>query len=84
MASWLFHDNFNQVLKECWAKDRVILENIDKFTSKIKILNKETFGDIFRKKNRLLSRLEGISRKLSFQDSSYLERLHADLWKEYE
>ncbi|XP_025703091.1 uncharacterized protein [Arachis hypogaea] len=49
-----------------------------------KVWNKEVFGDIHRKKNRILARLNGISLKLGFEVNLFLEDLQTELWKELE
>ncbi|XP_019465327.1 PREDICTED: uncharacterized protein LOC109363517 [Lupinus angustifolius] len=48
------------------------------------VWNKEVFGDIFKRKNRLLRRLNGITKKLALWSDAFLEHLQTDLWEEYE
>ena len=71
-------------MRNSWVKEANMEENIWTFSEAAKIWNKEVFGHILRKKNRLTLCLEGISNKLSFQQNIFLEKLHKVLWKELE
>ena len=84
LAPWLIHGDFKDMLEGAWLKDGIMEENIHSFVEVAKEWNKNVFGNIMRHKNRLLLRLEGISKKLSFQENKFLEKLQRDLWKEYE
>lgn len=52
-------------------------------TSNLKAWNRNVFGNIFRRKQRLLGRLEGINRVLLEYDNKRLEDLRDQLWSEY-
>lgn len=58
-------------------------ENISKTTQNLIIWNKDIFGNIFKKKHRLLRRLEGINRVLLSNHSDRLIALREQLWQEY-
>ncbi|XP_025632512.1 uncharacterized protein [Arachis hypogaea] len=84
LASWLTHENFNSMLKTN-SKDEISLDqNVTNFMEAAKVWNKEVFGDIHLKKNRILARLNGISLKLGFEVNPFLEDLQTELWKELE
>ena len=84
LMPWLAHDNFNDFLQGVWRKEQDLLQNISNFSVKVKQWNKEVFGHILRRKSRILSRLEGVSHSLSFQQNPFLENLQKELWKDYE
>ena len=71
-------------MAESWNKEGLLEDNILVFTEAAKVWNKEIFGHISRRKNKLMLQLEGISRKLSFEENKFLEDLHVTLWKELE
>ncbi|KAF7831804.1 RNA-directed DNA polymerase [Senna tora] len=54
------------------------------FQDKIKVWNRAVVGNIFRKKERLLKRLQGIHEKLSSGPNLFLSNLQEDLWMEYD
>ncbi|XP_057761117.1 uncharacterized protein LOC130981550 [Arachis stenosperma] len=84
LASWLTHENFNSMLKTNWKDEISMDQNVTNFMEAAKVWNKEVFGDIYRKKNRILARLNGISLKLGFEVNPFLEDLQTELWKELE
>ncbi|XP_052107411.1 uncharacterized protein LOC127740479 [Arachis duranensis] len=84
LASWLLHEGYNNLVRSNWYKQGDLINNIHHFTEKAKEWNKEVFGQIFRKKKRILLRLEGINQNLSFNNNPFLEKLQRDLWREYE
>ncbi|KAF7815394.1 putative ribonuclease H protein At1g65750 family [Senna tora] len=55
LASWLLHDNFHNVVKDSWQSDWY--GSLNCFQEKIKVWNREVFGNIFRKKDKLLRRI---------------------------
>ena len=75
LALWLTHEDFSNLMSTSWKKEGNLKDNILSFTAAAKIWNKEVFGHITRKKNRILLRLEGISRKLALVENKFLEKL---------
>lgn len=53
------------------------------FTNNLRVWNRDVFGNIFKRKRRLLGIIEGINRKLIDQHNERLANLRQDLWKEY-
>ncbi|KAF7829553.1 ribonuclease H [Senna tora] len=82
LASWLLHDDFQNVVRNSWQGDWYWSLNC--FQDKVKIWNREVFGNIFRKKDQLLRRLQGIHNKLCLGPSIFLSNLQEELWVEYE
>lgn len=54
-----------------------------RLTSNLKSWNKEVFGHIFRKKYRILKRLEGINKVLMQGPNERLSNLRDSLWDDY-
>ncbi|KAF7813073.1 ribonuclease H [Senna tora] len=80
-VSWLLHDDFPNV-KDSWQMDWHW--SLNTFQDKIKGWNRDVFGNIFRKKERLLRRLQGIHNRLSMGLNLFLSNLQEELWFEYE
>lgn len=83
LSPWLDHDGFGQQVSSSWVTSDTWTENIARVTSNLKSWNKEVFGNIFQKKQRLIRRLEGINKKLLIAQDDRLSLLKIDLWKEY-
>lgn len=81
-AAWLLDPSFNNLVTENW-KGSTINECINNFTKASTNWNKEVFGNIFRKKRWVLSRIEGIQKSQDKQFSHNLQFLEKDLIKEY-
>ncbi|KAL7213994.1 hypothetical protein ACSBR1_026425 [Camellia fascicularis] len=61
-AAWLCHPNFMDVVQQSWWNmDHNLINAINDFTHNVKIWNKETFGNIFKRKRNLLARIEDFS-----------------------
>ncbi|RYQ97763.1 hypothetical protein Ahy_B08g093845 [Arachis hypogaea] len=84
IAAWMTHNNFNNLLRSSWDVDKQLEVNISTFMEAAKIWNREVFGDLIKRKNRLLARLNGISAHLSFTPNPFLDNLQIQLWKELE
>lgn len=55
---WMSHPLFSKVVDDSWVIDKAFKANVDIFTENVKIWNKETFGNIFHRKNRVEARLK--------------------------
>ena len=80
---WMSHPLFPEVVADSWRVDGPLKLNVEKFTAKVKIWNKEVFGDIFQRKRRVEARLRGIQSRLAEGPSSHLLQLESILRKEY-
>nr|XP_025692428.1 uncharacterized protein LOC112794656 [Arachis hypogaea] len=84
IAAWMTHNDFNNLLRSSWDVDNQLEVNISTFMEAAKIWNREVFGDLIKRKNWLLARLNGISAHLSFTPNPFLDNLQIQLWKELE
>lgn len=83
LGPWLDHPDFrNQVVRN-WRFSSSWGENICRLTASLKIWNKAVYGNIFRKKQRILRWLEGINCILMTSNIQRLCSLRDRLWEEY-
>ncbi|XP_045791653.1 uncharacterized protein LOC123886374 [Trifolium pratense] len=78
-AAWTSHGDFNDFLHSKWEKDRDIVQSLHNLTTHLKKWNKETFGDIFKRKKEILARLNGIQNSSNYGYSTFLEKLEKEL-----
>lgn len=83
LGAWLDHSDFENQVKHSWSISSPWEENIQRLTSNLQTCNKEVLGNIFKKKHRLLKRLEGINKVLLRGPNERLMSLRDDLWQEY-
>lgn len=83
LGPWIDHPGFKAQVHMAWQYSSTWVENMMSLTSNLKAWNRNVFGNIFRRKQRLLGRLEGINRVLLEYDNKRLEDLRDQLWSEY-
>ncbi|KAJ1390238.1 Endonuclease/exonuclease/phosphatase superfamily [Sesbania bispinosa] len=83
LAPWIEHPDFSNQVCISWIKSNTWPNNIKRFSSNIVEWNSLVFGNIFRKKKRLLNRLQGIQGKLLQGPNPFLSSLRISLWEEY-
>lgn len=72
---WASHPEFTKVITDSWNNPELpFMENLHILTDNIKTWNRDTFGNIFKNKRRILARLEGIERTqcISFSQNLFL------------
>ncbi|QHO54069.1 Endonuclease/exonuclease/phosphatase family protein [Arachis hypogaea] len=84
LAHWILQNDYKALIEWSWEKEVKLIHNISTFVGKAKIWNKDVFGHIFKKKNCLLLKMEGINCMLSCDINPFLDKLQKNLWKEYE
>lgn len=77
--AWPTHPNFYTFVDSVWDKSKDLESNKRIMAKALADWNTNTFGNIFRRKNRLLARLGGIQRSLSHKPRSDLIRLEKRL-----
>ena len=81
---WLSHPDFINVVIKAWAYPSPnLLSTLEVFTSLVTAWNKNTFGNIFNRKNRILARMNGLQHSLSSNPSASLVSLEKSLREEY-
>jgi hypothetical protein len=84
LAPWLTHEDFHTQVESTWSNSNSWGENVKRFTNHIISWNRDVFGHIFKRKQRIFNRIEGIHRKLQEGENPYLHKLKKELWDEYE
>ncbi|XP_019422981.1 PREDICTED: uncharacterized protein LOC109332454 [Lupinus angustifolius] len=84
LASLMSHPSYHELIRTSWQIYPSWMETINQLKESLLVWNKKVFGDIFKRKKRLLRRINGITKKLPLGPNSFLEHLQTDLWKEYE
>lgn len=89
---WLSDNSFKELVHQCWTAHQpsgwggyVLKEKLKRLKQKMKIWNKEQFGDTFKKVKRIESELnkleeDTIQRQLSSQEDSKRKQLQEALW----
>jgi len=67
------------VVSQAWNQASHLHEAISNFAVKATSWNRNQFGNIFIKKNRVKARLNGLQRVIAIRPSSYLLELENDL-----
>lgn len=83
LGAWLDHADFDSIVQHSWCSSSTWNDNINRLTSNLKSWNKDTFGNIFKRKHRIIKRLEGIKNALLIGPNERLQNLRAELWGEY-
>ena len=81
---WLSHNDFPDIVRDAWSGQQVNLADaISVFVSKAKDWNREIFGNVFAKKERLMARLVGIQKAMANRSCTFLINLQNQLSDEY-
>ena len=80
---WLSHPTFPDFVSATWAEDLSLKPNVEKFTRDVISWNKDVFGNIFHKKNRVEARLRGVQASIAHRPSEALFRLENQLQREF-
>lgn len=83
LGSCLEHDDFPAQVKNVWRNSDPWPINISRLTNCLIHWNREVYGNIFKRKRRLLGRLEGIDQSLLAGPNERLTHLKKDLWSQY-
>lgn len=83
-AAWMDHPEFHKLIDNSWNKGDTITQNARNIGVILEKWDRETFGNIFKKKAKLMARLEGIQRALSNNPHAGLIKLRRKLQEELE
>ncbi|XP_057452893.1 uncharacterized protein LOC130744751 [Lotus japonicus] len=84
IAAWADHPEYKNLVAEAWVEDgRNIVDKLDRVRSESISFNRETFGNIFRRKRWVEGRLRGVQRELDARITSDMVRFEAELQAEY-
>lgn len=71
------------MVKNAWEEENVLLCAIEKLTSSAKQWNRLVFGNLFARKRRVVTRINGAQKALSSRPNHFFVQLEQDLIKEY-
>ncbi|KAA3466548.1 putative Transposon TX1 [Gossypium australe] len=74
LASWMLHENFNNLVNRNWNNEMKVSDNLDHFQKVVERWNKNVYGNIFARKKKLVYKLERVQRIL---DMCFSSRLHS-------
>lgn len=77
---WIDHPEFKPQVLNSWKESQEWNKNILRTSQNLSSWNREVFGNIFRRKHRILRRLEGIDRMLLTSSIDRLISLREQLW----
>ena len=81
---WLSHSDFSAVVKDAWAgTEGNLAEAITNFMTKAQRGNREVFGNVFIRKNKILARLLGAQKALAVCLNRFFINLQEQLIEEY-
>lgn len=83
LVPWLDHPKFKTRMVNSWHNSMTWSHNISNTSHNLRVWNKEVFGNIFKRKHRIIKRLEGINRVLMEKSIERLFSLINQLWQEY-
>ena len=84
LAAWATHPKYGSLVNGPWHEGRhVVMDCLNCVRCDSLVFNKEVFGNIIFKKQKLEARIRGIQRSLKTTDSASLARLEKELQCEY-
>lgn len=79
--AWVAHDSFKDVLSNTWQHGAVdVSVNFENLTSALRVWSRERFGDIHKRKRRVLARFKGVKEALDRRPNSSLFHLELSFW----
>ncbi|XP_074313583.1 uncharacterized protein LOC141648767 [Silene latifolia] len=81
-AAWLTHENFTDFVVENWQPEGYLTAQLGSLSTKLQTWNEQVFGNIFRKKRELFTRINGCQKKLAITRDKGTIVLEAKLCKE--
>lgn len=83
-AAWMSHPSYEAVVAAAWNQLGSVHYNLEQVREQSLVFNKDIFGNIFDRKQRLERRLSGVQRALERVDSASLLRTMMQIQQELE
>ncbi|XP_019173838.1 PREDICTED: uncharacterized protein LOC109169412 [Ipomoea nil] len=83
-AAWLTHADIRNVVARTWEEGKGVMANTGTLAKTLSTWNKDVFGNVFKRKKILASRISGIQRCLAENHHKGLIKLELKLRKELE
>lgn len=83
-AAWLSHSGFKELLQSSWQRDTTTPEALKQLERTLRKWNKEVFGDIKLRKEKLMHEIQTVQDHLEQSHTDDLLKKEEDLLKEFE
>lgn len=80
---WFFDPSFIPLVEHCWDNSNTFSSLASNFVDKVRVWNKDHFGNIFHKKKILKARILGTQKALNSKPCQFLLDLEANLTKDF-
>lgn len=80
---WLTHSDLPSIIHQNWSNSTDLVNNVHSVTTALKAWNRDSFGNLFSQKRRLLRRLAGVQKTLAHSPTRGLYELEEKLISEY-
>ncbi|KAJ8451519.1 hypothetical protein Cgig2_018153 [Carnegiea gigantea] len=77
-AAWMLHSEFDTLISQTWRTKTPMHIALEALVGQLSDWNKEIFGNLFRKKTKIWSCIEGIQRRLEEGGPRYLMKTRDD------
>lgn len=84
LAVWVTHEDFDRFMKCNWKCNMPWNPQIQLFRDELEKWNRETFGNIFERKKKLMRQLERITDQMTYVFSHQLQARQQEIWRQYE
>ncbi|XVE95435.1 hypothetical protein REPUB_Repub02eG0096900 [Reevesia pubescens] len=82
--AWMLHDKFMEEINNSWGDNfSGMHDQLTALVVRLKLWSKKEFGDIYRRKKRLLARLNGIQKHLDKGPNDFLQYLEVRLVEDF-
>lgn len=82
--AWSTHKEFLNCIQQSWSPNKDLEANKTTVEESLMAWNRETFGNVFHRKKRLLARIKGVQQCLAQQATTNLIKLDRKLRNELE
>ncbi|XP_031124340.1 uncharacterized protein LOC116027055 [Ipomoea triloba] len=83
-GAWTTHHAFLDLIKKSWNENDTVWQTKDNMIRNFQVWNRNVFGNIHHRKQKLLNRLEGIQRQMDHAGHAGLTKLDKKIRKELE
>ncbi|XP_072058201.1 uncharacterized protein [Arachis hypogaea] len=83
-AMWKSHPNFDEFVLKNWSPSNSFPASLNSLAVNLKKWNNDVFGNVFKRKRRVLNRINGIQKASTYGRNPFLEDLEQQLVTELE
>jgi hypothetical protein len=83
LASWLTHEDFYRFMTHSWNSSSDWDLKIENLQKALKKWNEDVFGNIFKRKKKMIGEMERLANALTHHPSRYLGKRYQEVWQEY-